>query len=145
MAKKPILNTNISKNNPLTMQRRGDRFCPLCGRDTYGSSVYDNHYRLNLKLWTGYPQTTVPERTDLVIDLCFKCRNKIYKRIKEEVQAIKQETKKKTLPDCHNCVRWLYCPLGKEGHDKGTSIGYSIGECPNYDPGTDDDEEEADI
>ena len=34
--------------------------------------------------------------------------------------------------DCRNCVYWITCPCGKSGHDKGTSIGYSIGECKRY-------------
>jgi hypothetical protein len=93
MTKKPMLSTNISKNNPLTMTRRDDRYCPLCGRDTWGSSAYDNHYRLKLGLYNGYPETTVPERTDLVIDLCFKCRNKMYKKIKEAVEDIRRDAK----------------------------------------------------
>lgn len=34
--------------------------------------------------------------------------------------------------DCRNCVNWETCPCGKPGHDNGTSIGYSIGECKDY-------------
>lgn len=36
--------------------------------------------------------------------------------------------------DCRNCKEWNRCPCGKEGHENGTSIGYSIGECKNYEP-----------
>ena len=36
--------------------------------------------------------------------------------------------------DCRNCKRWNECPCGKEGHENGTSIGYSIGECKDYEP-----------
>ena len=36
--------------------------------------------------------------------------------------------------DCRNCKRWDECPCGKEGHTNGTSIGYSIGECKDYEP-----------
>lgn len=34
--------------------------------------------------------------------------------------------------DCRDCQEWESCPCGKIGHDKGTSIGYSIGECTHY-------------
>ena len=34
--------------------------------------------------------------------------------------------------DCRNCIQWETCLCGKPGHDKGTSIGYSIGECKEY-------------
>lgn len=34
--------------------------------------------------------------------------------------------------DCRDCVHWNDCPCGKTGHEKGTSIGYSIGECKEY-------------
>lgn len=36
--------------------------------------------------------------------------------------------------DCRDCKKWEDCPCGKEGHENGTSIGYSIGECKNYEP-----------
>ena len=36
--------------------------------------------------------------------------------------------------DCRNCKKWDECPCGKEGHINGTSIGYSIGECKEYEP-----------
>ncbi len=34
--------------------------------------------------------------------------------------------------DCRDCVEWDTCPCGKEGHEKGTSMGYSSGECKWY-------------
>jgi len=40
----------------------------------------------------------------------------------------------RTCEDCRNCKRWDECPCGKEGHTNGTSIGYSIGECKDYEP-----------
>ena len=36
--------------------------------------------------------------------------------------------------DCRDCNKWETCECGKQGHDKGTSIGYSIGECKEYVP-----------
>ena len=33
------------------------------------------------------------------------------------------------MEDCRNCKHWETCPCGKQGHENGTSIGYSIGEC----------------
>ena len=36
--------------------------------------------------------------------------------------------------DCRECALWERCPCGKAGHENGTSVGYSIGECKMYDP-----------
>lgn len=36
------------------------------------------------------------------------------------------------MEDCRNCKQYGNCPCGKRGHDNGTSIGYSIGECKDY-------------
>ena len=136
------MSTLCAYANPLTKFRKGDRFCPLCGRDTYGHRVVDNHYRLKLTLYNGSPDTSVVEREDLILDLCFKCRNRIYKRIKEEVQKIEKETEGKNLPKCCDCVRHDHCTLFKENYDKSILFEkYSIGECPNYDTGIDDEEE----
>ena len=38
----------------------------------------------------------------------------------------------KEKKDCRNCTMWEECPCGKKGHENGTSIGYSIGECKEY-------------
>lgn len=34
--------------------------------------------------------------------------------------------------DCRSCKKWDECPCGKEGHENGTSIGYSVGECRDF-------------
>ena len=36
--------------------------------------------------------------------------------------------------DCRNCKDYEDCPCGKDGHESGTSQGYSIGECKNFEP-----------
>ena len=36
------------------------------------------------------------------------------------------------MEDCRNCTQWETCPCGKSGHEKGTSIGYSIGQCTEF-------------
>lgn len=36
------------------------------------------------------------------------------------------------MKDCRDCVQWETCQCGKTGHERGTSIGYSIGECKDY-------------
>ena len=38
------------------------------------------------------------------------------------------------MKDCRDCQEWETCPCGKPGHDKGASIGYSIGECKDCEP-----------
>lgn len=40
--------------------------------------------------------------------------------------------------DCRDCKKWNDCECGKNGHDKGTSIGYSVGECAEYEVTKDD-------
>lgn len=34
--------------------------------------------------------------------------------------------------DCRTCNKWSECECGEKGHKNGTSIGYSIGECKDY-------------
>lgn len=36
--------------------------------------------------------------------------------------------------DCRDCKEFEDCPCGKDGHKSGTSQGYSIGECKNFEP-----------
>lgn len=36
------------------------------------------------------------------------------------------------MKDCRDCKHWNTCPCGKQGHDKGVSIGYSNGQCKDY-------------
>ena len=43
------------------------------------------------------------------------------------------------MSDCRDCRDYDICPCGREGHDTGTSIGYSIGECRDYKRGVCDD------
>ena len=38
------------------------------------------------------------------------------------------------MEDCRNCKQYKLCPCGEKGHENGTSIGYSIGECKDYKP-----------
>lgn len=84
-----VSNNNIK--NPLDMEIVDKRYCPICGKDMWGPKISDNHYKLRLNLYTGNPCTQVPERKDLTIDMCFSCRNAVYKAIKEVVKERKQE------------------------------------------------------
>lgn len=36
--------------------------------------------------------------------------------------------------NCRNCKEFEDCPCGKDGHESGTSQGYSIGECKDFEP-----------
>ena len=49
------------------------------------------------------------------------------------IKALEQQPSE----DCRNCKKWNECPCGEMGHKKGTSIGYSIGECKEYQPSED--------
>ena len=40
----------------------------------------------------------------------------------------------KPCADCRNCKKWDECECGRKGHENGTSIGYSVGECRDYEP-----------
>ena len=42
--------------------------------------------------------------------------------------------------DCRNCKKWLSCPCGEKGHRNGTSYGYSVGECKDYEPIEEDEQ-----
>ena len=35
--------------------------------------------------------------------------------------------------NCQDCKEFEDCPCGKDGHENGTSQGYSIGECKDFD------------
>ena len=45
-------------------------------------------------------------------------------------KALEQEP----CDDCRNCKKWDDCECGRKGNINGTSIGYSIGECKDYEP-----------
>ena len=36
--------------------------------------------------------------------------------------------------NCRDCKKYEDCPCGKDGHESGTSQGYSIGECKDFKP-----------
>ena len=58
-----------------------------------------------------------------------------YKGIMGYIDEVPNEALEQyTCEDCRNCKKWNECPCGKEGHENGTSIGYSIGESKNYEP-----------
>ena len=80
---------NNSISNPLNMERVDNRYCPICGNDTYGHKMSENLYKLQLSLYTGNPCTQVPERKDLSIFMCHSCREKLYKTIKNFIQENK--------------------------------------------------------
>lgn len=46
---------------------------------------------------------------------------------KMAIKALEQK-----LCDCRSCKKWDECPCGKEGHENGTSVSYSVGECRDY-------------
>ena len=48
------------------------------------------------------------------------------------LSALSVPDREKGTKDCRDCVEWKTCPCGEEGHTKGTSIGYSIGECKDF-------------
>lgn len=54
--------------------------------------------------------------------------------VREVEKALSQEPCRK---DCRLCKEFDECENGKKGHKNGTSIGYSIGECKDYEPCTD--------
>ena len=72
---------------------------------------------------------------ELILDAVHKLNsNQITIREYEEmIEPLKREIEQ-PCEDCRNCKRWDECPCGKEGHKNGTSIGYSIGECKDYEP-----------
>ena len=59
-----------------------------------------------------------------------KVKDTLTEVCKLAIKALEQQP----CEDCRNCKKWNKCPCGKEGHENGTSIGYSIGECKDYEP-----------
>lgn len=52
---------------------------------------------------------------------------------KDEVfEIIEQKIAEVRGKDCRDCKKWEVCECGKKGHENGTSIGYSIGECKEF-------------
>ena len=59
---------------------------------------------------------------------CYRAYEETIKLIDKHISELKGENN----PDCRNCDKWKTCENGEKGHAKGTSIGYSIGECRDY-------------
>lgn len=51
----------------------------------------------------------------------------------EVTEIINRKIAEVSGKDCRDCKKWNDCECGKKGHDNGTSIGYSAGECAEYD------------
>lgn len=88
-----MVDYSVSDNsikNPLNMELKEDRYCPICGNDTYGPKIAGGSHRLQLSLWTGNPCTRVPERKDLSVFMCYKCRTKLYKTIENKLLEMKR-------------------------------------------------------
>ena len=62
------------------------------------------------------------------MNMCDEISAEAYKKIMCHCEVEESQP----CEDCRNCKKWESCPCGKEGHDNGTSIGYSIGECKEY-------------
>jgi hypothetical protein len=54
----------------------------------------------------------------------------VNKAICNNLKALEQEP----CEDCRTCNKWSECECGEKGHKNGTSIGYSIGGCKDYEP-----------
>ena len=74
---------------------------------------YPNHVG-NMDFWEGF----------------YACRNVVL-QLDDEGYAPKEQ---EPCEDCRNCKKWDDCECGRKGHINGTSIGYSIGECKDYEP-----------
>lgn len=59
-------------------------------------------------------------------------KNRRKARYKRKLERMKKRLR--SMEDCRNCKQYGSCPCGKRGHDNGTSIGYSIGECKDFEP-----------
>lgn len=97
--------------------------------------AYDKGYEYGVKDW--FDKRTKAQTCIEDYPTCTECEH--YDKEKHYCprfcQVIK-DTLAEAQPseDCRNCKKWNKCPCGKEGHENGTSIGYSIGECKDYEP-----------
>lgn len=66
-------------------------------------------------------------RTDEKSDYCPNCGAKMFEPHESD--------------NCRDCKKWEDCPCGKDGHESGTSQGYSIGECKVFEPQESEDKE----
>lgn len=103
--------------------------CPLLDGNRYCAALQKYAF---LNEWVSdAPYYSLKEKGDCPLKLLPK-----HKNIYTDIDAmgwnacIEEITGKKE--DCRDCQEWESCPCGKAGHDKGTSIGYSIGECKHY-------------
>lgn len=69
------------------------------------------------------------------VDNVFSTRDETIKHFNEWL--IQVSGNQQPSEDCRNCKKWDNCPCGKKGHINETSIGYSIGECKEYEPSED--------
>jgi hypothetical protein len=69
--------------------------------------------------------------TDELIAVCVLPTEKEFEHLE---WLLKNHYKKEPCDDCRNCKKWGDCECGRKGHINGTSIGYSIGECKDYEP-----------
>lgn len=80
---------DYSVKNPLNMELKDRRYCPICGNDTYGGKIVGGVHKLHLGLYSGNPCTKQPERKDLTVFMCYKCRMEIYKTLKEKLTEMR--------------------------------------------------------
>lgn len=53
---------------------------------------------------------------------------------RQSIVVISKWLEQEPCEDCRTCNKWSECECGEKGHKNSTSIGYSIGNCKNYEP-----------
>ena len=83
-----------------------------------------------LKMLLGYLKGEIEPPKQETIEEARAFEQQGYECLEMAIKALEPEP----CEDCRNCKKWDECLCGKEGHENGTSKGYSIGECKDYEP-----------
>ena len=88
--KKDYSNIDYSIKNPLNMELKDKRYCPICGKYTNDGNITGGVHKLFLGLYTGNPCTKQPKRKDLTIFMCYKCRTEIYNTLEKKIAELRR-------------------------------------------------------
>lgn len=106
--------------------------CESIHGSTYGGVSWGGTYKeQEPKMTLDEAIIHAEEVADSRCDECGREHNQLAEWLKELKAYKEQEPYQK---DCRLCKEFDECENGKKGHENGTSIGYSIGECKDYEP-----------
>lgn len=99
------------------------------------SKFFDDEYNKYSKLFKGAVVKVLKDvgaEVEAMYGITDFCDGSIRVDKYEVLESIERKIKEISGKDCRDCKKWNDCECGKKGHDNGTSIGYSAGECAEY-------------